>query len=294
MLANKYRYLFFIPSPRNIPEVKEQIVKILYKKHDVIWYKFYKEIDAYDKCRDYFLSHPEYDYLVIVPDDLLINQEGVDNLIHELENPSLEGITRYDILSGICNSSFINEQQMAQIPASQVFLPDVKNNGGIIMWDHMIKFADLYARQENLFQCKYIGFSFYFLHRSVVEEIPFRVDNPDKQSGGIDIFFCRDLTDTGIKQYIDKRSRFVHLRGLSSQSMNSISANPDVILVGKYRPYVVFVKRHEHTSPIIQEGKAVPIPTVFEPATTFSGPYKGPPAKRVPLGKKSRRTSKKK
>lgn len=308
-----YKYLFFIPSPRAIPEVKKPIVDLLYKKHDVIWYKYFREIDAYDKAQEFFFNSKEnYDYLVIIPDDMILNKAGVDNILQELENPSI-GVPFYKILSGICNVSFTNQEQMDSIAASTAILPTSDKQVGYPVWDHMIKFADLEARPENIFQCKFIGFSFYFIHRSVLEEVPFRSPGPEVPKDGMDTFFCQDLEDAGIKQYIDKRSRFVHLRGLSAQSVNSITVNPDVLLVGKLRPYVIFVPRlkvddyipatrNPSTVGIVNglldkseqirriqyedEAKAVPIPTQFEPATTFSGPYKGEPAKAVPLSKK--------
>jgi len=269
-----YKYLFFIPSPRNIPEVKNEIVANIYKKHDVIWLKYYREIDAYKKARQFFLTSAEnYDYLVIIPDDLLVNTQAFENLMAEIEKPSID-VKKYDILAGICNSSYINSEQMGQIAASNVELPTPDKTGGVLLWPHMIKFADLEKRKENILRCKFIGFSFYFIHKNVVRDIPFRVDNPDRQQGGVDVFFSADLNAQGIDQYIDKRSRFVHLRGLSAQNMKSISVNPDVMLVGKIKPHTILVKRERivkgadmvptlvkseviNTAPIIEENRSI-------------------------------------
>lgn len=273
---SKYKILFFIPSPRNIPEVKKPIVDLLYKKHDVIWYKYHREIEAYEKAQDFFLNSKEkYDYLCIIPDDLVINQAGIENLFNELENPSID-VPFYKILAGVCNLSFLNQQHMDKAAASSVMLPVSDNSQGVLVWDYMIKFKDLYAREENILQCMFIGFSCYFIHRSVLEDISFR-GNPIQD--GIDKLFAEDLEDAAIKQYIDKRSRFVHLRGLSSQTINSVSVNPDILLVGKIKPHVIFVPREQSTHKPFPQAEAIPIPTKFEPATTFSGPYKGPPAK---------------
>lgn len=240
-----YKLLFFIPSPRNIPEVKEPIVKLLYKKHDVIWMKYYREIDAYTKARQFFLNSAEnYDYLVILPDDLVINEEGLDNILEELENPSIN-TKQYDVLSGICNLSFVNRQQAECIAAMGATIPTKDNMTSIDIWDHMIKYKDLDMRPENIIECKFIGFSLYFIHKNVVKNIPFRNDNADQPNEGIDSFFCQDLHSYGYKQYIDKRSSFVHLKGLSAQSTSSISTNPDILLVGKIKPHTILVKREK-------------------------------------------------
>lgn len=237
-----YKILFFSPSPRNILEVKAEIVKNVYKKHDMIWMKYYKEKEAYVKARQFFLNSAEnYDYLCILPDDLIINKEGFDNLMMELEHPSIN-FKRYDVLAGICNTSCLNSEQMGQVAASEAEIPLPNNTGGFTIWPYLIKFKDLYARPENILKCRFIGFSVYFIHRSIVEKVPFRSTDP---SWGIDTFFGEDLMAYGIDQYIDKRSRFLHLRGLSAQNIKSISTNPDVLLVGKIKPHTILVKREK-------------------------------------------------
>jgi hypothetical protein len=131
---------------------------------------------------------------------------------------------------------------MALVAASEVEISLPDNSGGFKMWPHLIKFKDLEERPENILKCKFIGFSFYFIHRSVVEKVPFRSSDP---AWGVDVHFGQDLKAEGINQYIDKRSRFVHLKGLSVQNMKSISVNPDVLLVGQIKPHIILVKREK-------------------------------------------------
>ena len=229
-MSNKI--LFFVPSPRDIPEVRQPIVDILYPDHDVIWFKYFQELDAYQKARKYFLeSDQNYDYLCIIPDDLAINQEGIDLLLNELENPSLdlsEHGNRYPVLAGICNMSYINTEQMNQVAASM----------SSTLAAYLLSFSTLEKMPDKIIKCAWIGFSCEFIHRSVLEKIEFR----SHSALGMDNVFSDSLVKKKIPQYILKTARFVHYKGLSVQYRSSLSVNPDVIYTGVYKPFVILHK----------------------------------------------------
>lgn len=229
-MSNKI--LFFVPSPRDIPEVRQPIVDILYPDHDVIWFKYFRELDAYQKARKYFLeSDQNYDYLCIIPDDLAINQEGIDLLLNELENPSLdlsEYGNRYPVLAGICNMSYINTEQMNQVAASI----------SSTLSQYLLSFSTLEKMPDKIIKCAWIGFSCEFIHRSVLEQIEFR----SHSALGMDNVFSDSLVKKKIPQYILKTARFVHYKGLSVQYRSSLSVNPDVIYTGVYKPFVILHK----------------------------------------------------
>lgn len=243
---NKSNILFFIPSPRHIPEVKQPIIDLLYGKHDVIWMKYFKELDAYRKAREFFLLIPEkYDYFCIIPDDLVINQKSINILLDELVNPTInlkEFGGKYPVLAGICNLSYSNDEEMSKIAAAKRVIPDENNNQKRIevVWDHFIKFKELESITDKIIQCLWIGFSCQFIHRSVLEKIQFR--QPD-HTGGLDTFFSYDLRDLQIPQYIHKQARFLHLKGLSSQFRDVLSCSPDVIYTGVYDPHIIYVDK---------------------------------------------------
>lgn len=238
------KFLFFIPSPRDIPEVRKPIEDVLYGKYDVIWFKYFREIAAYEKAREYFLAHEnKYEYFVIIPDDMIINQQGFDELMSELRNPSPPDIDRYPVLAGTCNHGMLNEDEKNTLAASDWVISDHVRKTEYQYWKGFLKFDDLAKVPNKIFQCSYIGFSFMFIHRSVIEKIPFRVDDPLKQTAGVDNFFSDDLLDAKIPQYIDKNARFLHLRGLSATMLPGTIVNPDIIHVGKYKPFIILKNR---------------------------------------------------
>jgi hypothetical protein len=238
----KNKYLFFIPSPRSIPEVKQPIVDILYGKHDVIWMKYFEELDAYRFARDFFLkSEKDYTYFCIIPDDLVINQKGIDILFNELNNPSLE-LAKFDgvypVLAGVCNLSYTTDLELSKIAAAQAIIPDPSYQNAALLWDSFIKFKDLDGFMYDIIRCLFIGFSCEFIHRSIIEKFEFR--RPD-HTGGLDTFLSYDLKTNKIPQFIHKKARFLHLKGLSSRIRNAISVNPDVIYTGVYEPQIIYV-----------------------------------------------------
>lgn len=213
-----------IPSPRNIPEFRQKIEEIFYKKIDVLWIKYFPEIEAYRRIRNYFLNSPKkYDYLLLIPDDLILNQEGFDLLLQELDSPSLDMTVydnRYPVLSGICNFSNVNPVMKNTVAAS---IHSVTGK-------HLLTFDQLAEIKDNVIRVSYTGFMCELIHRSVVEEIEF-------QSGqdlnlGIDMMFSNACVKRFIPQFILKTARFTHLKGLN--------AGIDTLLVGKVKPSIIF------------------------------------------------------
>ena len=82
--------LIFIPSVRDLPEVKEAVDKLPYDK---LWVKYMKQGQAYVTGRNFFLSHPEYTHLVINPDDLIVTEEQIEQLLSD---------TQIFVISGWC------------------------------------------------------------------------------------------------------------------------------------------------------------------------------------------------
>ena len=224
-------FLFCVMSPRDIAEVKQPIVDLLYGKHDVLWMKYYPELEAYQKARSYFLNSPKnYTYFVILPDDLGINEDGLKKLFRELENPSIdlaEWGGNYPVLAGICNLSYTNEEQMEKVAASV----------SSTLSQYLLTFRALEGMADSVIKCAWIGFSCEFVHRSVLEKIDFK----SYPSLGIDNTFSDSLVKKKIPQYILKTAKFVHYKGLSVQFRNALSTNPDVTYVGKYKPHVIYV-----------------------------------------------------
>jgi GT2 family glycosyltransferase len=231
----KYKYLFFIPSPRDIPLFKQTVKEILYPKFDVLWLKYYPEIEAYRKARQFFLeSDKKYDYFVILPDDLIVNRDGLDILINEIENSG----RFYPVLSGICNFSCIKHQSTRTVSA-KIVIPDIiKDKKTLIPFlDHFITFQELDFLKDDIFQVLFNGFSCEFIHRNVLEAIEFQTEVIPR--GGIDTYFSFDLEKYGIPQYIHKQARFLHLKGFMNSEINS-----ERILTGEKPPVTIFHDSH--------------------------------------------------
>lgn len=230
--------MFFIPSPRSIPEVKQPIVDLLYHQHDVLWLKYYPELEAYRKARSFFLNSPEkYDYFCIIPDDLAINQDGLHQLFRELDNPTIDlsqynctdGGQNYPVLAGVCNYSYLSEEQMNKVPASI----------SSTLSHYMLDFDTLERMKDRIIKCAWIGFSCQFIYRSVLEQVDFK-QYPDL---GLDNTFSDSIIKKKIPQFLLKTAKFVHYKGLSAKYRTALSVNPDIIYQGIYKPYVIFVPR---------------------------------------------------
>lgn len=227
------KFLFFVPSPRDIMEVKQPIVDLLYQKHDVLWMKYYPEIEAYRKARAFFLNSSEkYDYFCILPDDMALNEDGLNQLFRELDNPSIELSQyggNYPVLAGVCNLSCLNEKQMQTVCAS------ISSTTS----QYLLDYPTLEKLPDRIIKCAWIGFSCQFIHRSVLEQIDFK-QYPEL---GLDNAFSDSLVKKKLPQYILKTAKFIHYKGLSAKFNGALSVNPDQILVGKYKPRVIFVPR---------------------------------------------------
>lgn len=242
------KILFFIPSPREIPEVRKPIKEILYNRFDVIWFKYYDEVEAYRLARSYFLNDSkQYDYLCIIPDDLVINRKGIDLLLNELENPSIDLFDygeRYPVLSGICNQGFVNINEYNRMLVSGLVIsPTGDPKDKTILYPNFTPRKELMKYPNDIMQFLYVGFSCEFIHRNVIKGVPFREKDEEggRRATGIDVYFSRDLEDLGIPQYIHRQAQFIHLRGLSVQFARSISVNPDIIFTNKYKKFIKFV-----------------------------------------------------
>ena len=220
-----------IPSPRDIQLFKNIVMEVLYPRFDVLWLKYYPEIEAYQKARRFFLnSKQKYTHFVILPDDLIVNREGIDILINEIENSG----RFYPVLSGICNYSCIPHQSTRTVSAKMV-IPDSINGkkSSISFIDQFITFQELDFLNDDVFQVLFNGFSCEFIHRHVLENVDFRTEKV--QRGGIDTYFSFDLESLGISQYIHKKARFLHLKGFMNSEINT-----ERIYTGEKPPTTIF------------------------------------------------------
>ena len=193
---------------REISAFKQATDKL---KIDKLWMKFYPQGEAYSLARQWFLDHKEYTHFVTLPDDLLATQKAIDILSDDADNGG------YGVISGWCNNTaWITNNIYTDFSFT---LPPIQTKE----W-HPYNFArieSILKYKQNIIPVPFQGIALTFLHRSILEQIPFRTDIPQ------DIGLAHDLVQKGMGQYVDLRARMIHLR------------HPHGILVGKRNKEII-------------------------------------------------------
>jgi hypothetical protein len=221
--------LFFIPSPRDITQFFDTVKQILYKDYDVLTIKYATELEAYQKARKFFLtSSKKYEWFAILPDDLILNQESFDLLLENIDSE------KYKVLSGICNVSCSNYDLLGKGAAT---LDEMPSRTGV-------KWIPLHESDKFKPQIRkviFAGFPLTFIHRSVLEQIDFKRDDPDYS---LDLEFAESLVEAHIDQYVHFGAKFLHLRGINPFEFVSITgARRDQMLPDSSTMYVNVKKK---------------------------------------------------
>jgi hypothetical protein len=210
----KVNLLIVSPSPRKIKSFEIKLQK-LNTKYDIFREKGnMDEVNAYKECRDFFLSHPEYTHMAILPDDLLVDLKHVDKLVADLEQFD------YDVLSGICNfacttKNFFN--RMTCIPYANYGAVDQLAKTGRFDYfrqtmtrDDLKKLKEDLAKKPNrIIRVALSNFPFTIIKRHVVEKIEFGINLM-----GVDTVFFQSLLNKGIAAYADLEVEMLHLKGI--------------------------------------------------------------------------------
>lgn len=228
----KLKYLVGVPSPRNIDVVTEGHESIRDKYHIPFLYaKYWKEIQAYMIIQDFFLNHSNADYLILSPDDLVVNAEHFEQLVETVEKEN------YPVFSGMCNLDCIHPTLMN---ICIDIAPNVFRKLRRYYWVHSTEIP------QGILKVKFSGFPFMFIHRSVVERIPLTGDSPhDVNRRGIeptsfDTAFCWECDQKGIPIYVDTRVNMLHLRYAKHDTVTG--SQVDNIRVYKSAPHVFYNK----------------------------------------------------
>src|SRR6476619_4030303 len=195
--------LLFIPSPRDIPEVKESVDKL---KIDKIWIKYYGQEEAYKTARQYFLEHKEYTHLVIHPDDLLVTPLNLEYLL----------IDRDMVIYGWCINTIREDwQQLNQSNISDYLSYEKPREATYESFQFMPveRINDLLRNGIAKIKVKFAGFALTSIPRNVVEQVPFIADG----DCCMDSTFALDLDAHGIEQYVNIRVRTKQIRRISEE-----------------------------------------------------------------------------
>jgi hypothetical protein len=194
-------HLIGIPSPRDIDDFTNSINKL---PTDKFWAKYYNEKDAYQIIRDFFLASPEYDYLCICPDDLIVTPRDYEILTKDIEEFD------FPVLAGICNMTYDSKEYLT----ASVLDPHRR-------FTHEELFSG-----EPIKQVEFDGFAFSFIRRDVAEEIEF------KGESRFDYQFALECNNLKIPMHVDVRANMTHLA-------NRIGTHENMQL-GKKEPLIRF------------------------------------------------------
>lgn len=213
--------LFCSPSPRDIPEVMECHRRLPF---DRLYAKYFVEREAYWHLRRFFLSHPEYTHLVLIPDDLVFKMSDVEQLYRDLREYD------YAILSGICNVDLGPNRDKWSITENLPHpirpLKKVDNPQGNRRWFGWRWYSwytnesirDEQKRQNReIFRVQHSGFALQSIRRDIVERVEFITDAvengiPESETSSVDIMFSNLCGAAGFAIFVDPRIRMLHMR----------------------------------------------------------------------------------
>lgn len=211
--------LIFNPSPRLI-KVFESKVNQLNQKYDIYRVRFdWDEQHAYEQGRQFFLEHPEYTHMAILPDDLLIETHQVDQLVSDLENNP-----KIDVLSGICNFSLVNKKfynTLAVIPSESTPSYEMFRNQAKYMYESLTTRHKYTEGSRGLRRVLFAAFSFTIAARHVIEKFGFRPVPPVgeiRDGMGLDTLFYNNCLRRNITCWADYDVMLLHIKDIEKNN----------------------------------------------------------------------------
>lgn len=202
------------PSPRKIKPF-EQRIQWLNKYYDIFREKYnFVEIDAYNTCRDFFLSHTEFTHLAIIPDDLLAEPRHVQKLLSEIEKKD------YQVLSGISNFACTSKRMFNNMTAIEYAnygaVEQLRKTGRFDYFKHIMNRErlkqireEMSAKPNRIIQVAWSAFPVTIARRDVIEKIKFGANLM-----GVDTVFFQDCIKNQIPTFADLDVEIVHLKGI--------------------------------------------------------------------------------
>jgi len=222
----EWKPLLCSPSPRNIPEVLEAHRRLPYDK---LYAKYFIEGDAYWHLRNFFLKSKEYTHMILIPDDLVVLPQDMEQLWYDLQEYD------YPILSGMCNVDLDTMRDYFSItenlphpvrPLKKVDDPERRRWWGWrwyawfnseMIKKEQIRQAAMTGYRHPIFRVMHSGFALQCLRRDVVEKISFVTDAadnamPQAECSSVDIMFSNSCALANIAIMVDPRIKMLHLR----------------------------------------------------------------------------------
>ena len=189
---------------KDIPEVLNELQ---YIPCDKLYVKYYAYPNPHRIIREYFLSHPEYTHLCIVPPDLIVTEKNYwDMYQNVVDYPFIS------VISGVCNVDLMDEKDYW---ACTKVLPGLQEPR-VYDWYH--KDCGL---KGHIFTVPHSGFVFPWISRHVIERLTLNGERPgydgtfldgSKDGFASDLLFSHSLWNNHVPQYVDSNVEMKHLR----------------------------------------------------------------------------------
>lgn len=205
----KIGMLVAIPSPRDIPEFKKAVDECL-QPYDKVWFKYFHQAsNPYNLIREYFLKRPRYSHIAILPDDLVINKQGVDKLIDNVVSDP----QKYRVMMGTC---LVDSTQWGrQFLAFTKNIPALNRSERTYEW-YMVR--NVVGKNLGILQAAHCGTPFAILSKDVMKLVSFDNDlkwNQNQMNNvgmAEDVVLSHDLDRLGIPIYVDTDVFFDHMK----------------------------------------------------------------------------------
>ena len=185
-----------MPSPRDIPKVKQAWSKL---KYDKLIVKYKPQKEAYAEGREFFLKHEEYTHFIICADDLVINPECLDMLLFDVKT------YKFKIIDGMCPL----DETMPDTYACQPLGCDLSGNQpqmGYGCWYMKDTIPDYVFVKVG-----HSGAPCRIIERDLFKELTFTGGN-DSKDGWFDFGMSKELKKLKISITVDTSVIMEHLR----------------------------------------------------------------------------------
>lgn len=225
------KLLISVTKGRNIDEFDNAVINYLHD-YDQYWVCYYTQHEARHIIKEYFEAHEEYTHLVILPDDLVVNQQAIDMLLSNLSEKD------YAVLVGCCNVDTAANRDKLNVSLYPINPHRVENS--TYKYEFITIFdTHLFARPQPS-RVFYQGDAFLILRRDIVKQLTFDTDyklNEIEPEQGCcnDVVMSYELNQLQIPIYCNLKAVFKHLKISDAEPMSKI-------LVGEEIAYRRFVK----------------------------------------------------
>lgn len=193
-------------QPKDIKEVQEELSRI---PCDKLYIKYYAYPNPHRIARDYFLEHPEYDWLVFLTNDLIATRYDFESIKGAIKkHPMIE------VVCGVCNVDLEDNKDYWNVCYN---LPTLELNSRRYHWVKRGSFSEIQ-------RVRFAGFPFMWIKREVVESLMSYIHDGKARAGfdGTDLFgkdgyaadlwFCHACYHSNIPIYCMPAAEMKHLR----------------------------------------------------------------------------------